>query len=79
DKPYPENIIELKGTAVYDNYQICELLVYPVQYLPRSKRLIFFNSIKFSVEYEGGIKKATQRNTLKAIVINPEDVTTVIT
>jgi hypothetical protein len=79
DKPYPENIIELKGTAVYDNYQICELLVYPVQYLPKSKRLIFFNSIKFSVEYEGGIKKATRRNTLKAIVINPEDVTTVIT
>ena len=79
DKPYPENIIELKGTAVYDNYQICELLVYPVQYLPKSKRLIFFNSIKFSVEYEGGVKKTTQRNTLKTIVINPEDVTTVIT
>ncbi|MBA7521802.1 hypothetical protein ES705_13913 [subsurface metagenome] len=79
DKPYPENIIELKGTAVYDNYQICELLVYPVQYLPKSKRLIFFNSIKFSVEYEGGVKKTTQRNTLKTIVINPEDVTTVST
>ncbi|MCK4674228.1 hypothetical protein KAT67_09640, partial [candidate division WOR-3 bacterium] len=27
NKPYPENIIEFKGTAVYDNYQICELLV----------------------------------------------------
>ncbi len=76
NKPYPENIIEFKGTAVYDNYQICELLVYPVQYLPKSKRLIFFSSIKFSIEYEGGIKKRARSNMIKKIVINPEDVTT---
>lgn len=76
NKPYPENIIEFKGTAVYDNYQICELLVYPVQYLPKSKRLIFFSSIKFSVEYEGGIKKRARSNMIKKIVINPEDITT---
>ncbi|MCK4673771.1 hypothetical protein KAT67_07295, partial [candidate division WOR-3 bacterium] len=56
--------------------QICELLVYPVQYLPKSKRLIFFSSIKFSVEYEGGIKKRARSNMIKKIVINPEDVTT---
>jgi len=76
NKPYPENIIEFKGTAVYDNYQICELFVYPVQYLPKSKKLIFFSSIKFSVEYEGGIKKRARSNMIKKIVINPEDVTT---
>ncbi|MGB3480007.1 MAG: C25 family cysteine peptidase [bacterium] len=73
--PYPENILVFKGSSVYDNYQICELLFYPVQYLPRAKKLKIYNSIKFSVTYEGGQKQQATSNRLKEIVINPGFVT----
>lgn len=74
DTPYPENILQFKGSSVYDNYQICELVFYPVQYLPQSKKLRIYKSIKFSVTYEGGQKQLATSNRLKEIVINPEAV-----
>jgi len=74
DKPYPENIIEYKGTGVYDNQQICELLIHPVQYLPSSQELIFYNRIEFAVDYKGGVKRPAHSEYITKIVLNPEDV-----
>lgn len=73
-KPYPENIVEFKGTGMYHGQYIGELLVYPIQYLPQSKKLIFYNAIQFAVTYEGGIQNPSRSDAVTKIVINPEDV-----
>ncbi|UCG93198.1 MAG: T9SS type A sorting domain-containing protein [candidate division WOR-3 bacterium] len=74
DKPYPENSVEFMGMGIYDNHYICELLIYPVQYLPQSKKLIFYTALDFAVTYQGGIKKSSRRDVVKRIVLNSEDV-----
>ncbi len=74
DEPYPRNIIKLTGTSVYDNCQICELLFYPIQYLALSRKVMFHNSIRFIVKYEGGFKRKAHGDILKKLVVNPEDV-----
>lgn len=75
DRIYPEHIIELRGLGVYDNYQICELLVYPLQYKPKSRKLIFHRSIIFRIKYEGGTRRSAHGATLRKMVVNPDDVT----
>ncbi len=75
DQPYPENIIELRGEGIYGDYQICELLVYPLQYKPKSMKLIYHRSVSFRIMYEGGSKRSAQSTALKKMVINPDDVT----
>ncbi|MCK4941145.1 hypothetical protein KAS45_03550, partial [candidate division WOR-3 bacterium] len=79
DQLYPEHNIELRGVGVCDDYQICELLVYPIQYKPESKKLIYHKSLSFRVAYEGGVKHSAHNATLKKMVINPDDVAETMT
>ncbi len=76
DKLYPPGIIEFKGTGVFDNQQICEIAVFPLQYRPALKELIFHNKIQLCVEYEGGINLPAKKEVTKKLVINPEDIMT---
>jgi len=73
-KPYPQNKLQIKGNSIFDNYQICELVFYPIQYLPQSKDLRITNSLTFEITYEGGIPRPTHSSTLKDLVMNPEDI-----
>jgi len=73
-KPYPPKLIELKGVYRYNNYSICELLFYPVQYIPAERRLRFYYSVTLQVSYEGGVQSTTSSELLRMMVSNPEDV-----
>ena len=72
--PYPENKLSFKSNSVYDNYQICELLFYPIQYIPQSRTLRITNSLTFEISYKGGIAKQARSSDIKHLVINPEAV-----
>ena len=74
DNPYPEDIIQFKGLARFDNQTICELLIYPLQYLPASGKLIFYKKIQFAIDYSPGIKTPARTGIIKTIATNPEDV-----
>jgi len=72
--PYPENKLVIKGNSLYDNYQICELIFYPIQYMPQSKTLKITNSLTFEITYQGGTRRQALSGALKELVINPEDI-----
>ncbi|KPK64094.1 hypothetical protein AMJ83_03585 [candidate division WOR_3 bacterium SM23_42] len=74
ERLYPRQIIELSGVGQYDNSQICELLVYPLQYKPKLKQLVYHKSIEFRITHEGGMRQPSRRTTLGKLVINPEDI-----
>ncbi len=71
DTPYPENIVDFMGVYYYDNHAICELLVYPLQYIPLSRKILFYSSIRVAVSYEGGSPRHARHNLIKQMVINP--------
>ena len=73
-KPYPEKILYFKGTGFFDGYQICELVFVPFQYLPLSRKIIVYNSIKFAIHYEEGINSSARDGFIKKLVFNPEDI-----
>jgi len=72
--PYPPKLIELKGVYPYDNYAICELLFYPVQYIPAEGRLHFYHSVTLQVSYEANVQSTASSELLGMMVDNPEDV-----
>jgi hypothetical protein len=73
DELYPQHIIEIRGTGVCDNQQICELVIYPMQYRPKSRQLLHHKSVSFKITYEGGNKIPTHGENVQKMVINPED------
>jgi hypothetical protein len=72
--PYPESKLVLKGSSVFDNYQICELLFYPVQYSPQARSLKITNSLTFEITYQGGTKRTAHSPATKSLVLNPQDI-----
>jgi hypothetical protein len=75
DAPYPQDIIEYKGSGVYDNQQIFEFLFYPVQYLPLSRKIKFHSHVTFTISYDGGMSMPAKSDRIRNIVLNPEDIT----
>ncbi len=74
NRPYPEKLIEIKGCGLWDNQTVYELLVYPIQYLPSSGKLILYKNIQFAIDYIPGVKIPAKTEIIKKMVINPEDV-----
>ncbi|MCK4328560.1 tetratricopeptide repeat protein [candidate division WOR-3 bacterium] len=81
--PYPEVLVECSHVGSKAGYRIAGFLVYPVQYIPAEKRLLFYSRIDFKVYYEEGkypIKTKTEKQSkvfgkmVEKMVINPEDV-----
>ena len=70
---YPEQIIEVRGIGLFDNYQICELLFYPLQYQPKTGKLTHHESVQFRLTYSGGNTIPARGSNLKKMVVNPED------
>jgi len=80
---YPEKIIENPNTGSMGGYKLASLLVYPVQYIPSEKKLIFYSHIKFRVNYEENLRslrtKTEKQNKIfkervKNLILNPEDI-----
>jgi hypothetical protein len=49
---YPRQMIELAGTGTVAGTTICEILVYPLRYLPARGTLVLHTSIEIVVEYQ---------------------------
>ncbi len=80
---YPETIIENPNTGSMGGYRLASLLVYPLQYIPSEKKLIFYSHIKFRVNYEENLRslrtKTEKQNKIfkervKNLILNPEDI-----
>ncbi|MDI6839969.1 MAG: C25 family cysteine peptidase [bacterium] len=78
--PYPGKLAELVGTESKGGYRIAEILIYPVQYIPAERSLIFYSSIVLRLNYENRhpiseiteFQKEAMERTIRGLVINPE-------
>ncbi len=79
---YPGKLIEFAGEGSMRGYRIAEVLVYPLQWIPATRKLKFYTSIDISIELtEPRTPNPEYRNIppemiklVKDLVINPDDV-----
>jgi PGF-pre-PGF domain-containing protein len=85
---YPEEIVKNTGISRMRDYPILNLLVYPLQYKPKSRELTFYRNLKLRIYYKHSvtIKTASQiakekrheselfDNVVKNTVVNPDKV-----
>ncbi len=83
--PYPEKIAENPKTGSMGGYKLASLLVYPLQYIPAEKKLVFYSKIKLKITYEEktrslNIKTKTEKQNrifkerVRNLILNPEDI-----
>jgi len=83
--PYPGKIVENPNTGSMGGYRLASLLVYPLQYIPAEKKLVFYSRIKFKITYEEktrslNIKTKTEKQNkifkerVRNLILNPEDI-----
>ncbi|MGB9720657.1 MAG: C25 family cysteine peptidase, partial [bacterium] len=73
--PYPEEILMFKGSGIFDNYQICEIICVPFQYYPLSRKLVAYEQIDYAIHYEGGINVGSKNDLIKKLISNPDAIT----
>jgi hypothetical protein len=80
---YPEKIIESPHTGSMGGYRLANVLIYPIQYKPSEKQLIFYSRIRFKVTYEEKLRslitKTEKQNKIfrervEKLILNPEDI-----
>ena len=80
---YPEERVETIRSGCKSGYRIAGLLLYPISYIPKEKKIFLYTRIKLSIEYEEGVyeppyltpsQKALFSQDVKNLVINPEDI-----
>ena len=87
DAPYPSEIVKVVHDGYFDgSNHIITLAVYPLQYYPKSGRLVFFSSVDFTLKMKSAETKAIHARSrsaknqkiydsiLKKIVDNPQDI-----
>ncbi|MBN2620954.1 T9SS type A sorting domain-containing protein [candidate division WOR-3 bacterium] len=74
DELYPRTIVRMTGVKTHNGLELCELLVYPVQYRPLSGTVLVNERITITIEYEGGTRATAYSAAVKNMVLNPEDV-----
>jgi hypothetical protein len=87
DMPYPSEIVKFIHDDYFDGKNhIATLAAYPLQYLPKSGRIVFFSHIEFRLEFKpatgqrlsSGRRSERSQNVydqlLNQIVDNPEDI-----
>ena len=86
--PYPNKLIEYTGTGCMGGQKLVSIRVYPVQYIPKEKRLRFYTRIEFAIDYDLTGTSPLQRSKfsnkainlykqmLEKIVLNPENIQT---
>jgi len=81
--PYPDEIIHLTPTGAMSGYRIGCLLVYPIQYIPASGKLILYTNLTVRIVYQGGVvtpkpmterQKKVFRDSLEKMISNPDDI-----
>lgn len=88
DNLYPENIFKVSDVSRMRDYPILNLLVYPLQYKPKSRELTFYRSLKLRIYHKQSItvKSASQLakekrheselfdNIIRSTVVNPDKI-----
>lgn len=80
---YPGKPVECTGTGFLGGYQLANILIYPVQYVPADKKIKFYSHIEFKIRYDPGreeplpikrrsrIVKQVYERILKEATLNP--------
>jgi len=80
---YPGNLIKTLPTGNKAGFRIVQVNLFPIQYQPKQRKLIFYNSITIRIEFKEGVypvNKLSERQIqvfgreIKEMVENPEDV-----
>ncbi|MDD5529462.1 MAG: C25 family cysteine peptidase [bacterium] len=79
---YPGNLAKLVGTGNKGGYKIASILIYPIQYIPLEKQVIFYSSIKIKLTYNHNsqtnlltpFQKNIIKQEIKNTVLNPENI-----
>ncbi|MCK4523385.1 hypothetical protein KAU15_00535, partial [candidate division WOR-3 bacterium] len=83
DNLYPGKLIELLPIGNKAGFRIAQINLFPIQYQPKQKKLIFNSSITIRIEFQEGVcqvKRLSDKQIqifgkeIKMIVDNPEDV-----
>jgi len=81
--PYPEKVIQSAHTGSMGGFKLANLFIYPIQYIPAEKKLIFHSKINFRVTYEDKLRSPNTktekqnrifRERIKKLILNPEDI-----
>lgn len=51
-EPYPHRAVELAGSGKISGVPICDVIVFPLRYLPLDRKLMLYTEIKFRLDYE---------------------------
>ncbi|MBI4722138.1 MAG: hypothetical protein HY769_03950 [Candidatus Stahlbacteria bacterium] len=79
-KEYPGNIIEFVGEGLMQGYRIAEILVHPLQWIPKTNQLNLYTDMEIILELsEASWQKTFVGNRhvcslLEGLVINPEEI-----
>ncbi len=81
---YPGKLVEYTGTGFLGGYQLANILVYPIQYVPAEKKVKFYSHMEFKILYSPGgkeplsikqrsrIGKQVYQTILKQATLNPQ-------
>ncbi len=59
DKEYPKEVFKLINVNYIGSLRVAHLMIYPLHYKPKSKKLIIYNRIELKAEYTPGISIAS--------------------
>jgi hypothetical protein len=80
---YPEKVIQSAHTGSMGGFNLANLCVYPIRYIPANKKLIFHSKINLRVIYEDKLRsrntKTEKQNKIfkeriEKLILNPEDI-----
>lgn len=83
NQAYPVNLVTYSPTGNKSGYRLSDFILYPLQYLPQSKKLVLHTKLEIKITYEEGkitppaltekqIKIFSKE--IRSLVINPEDI-----
>ena len=87
NQPYPNKMYEIESDRFLQGYHIVTLLIYPFEYIPKSRTLNYYTELDYTIQYTLGgnvdeIRPLTQtilraeqcKDFVKSLVQNTEDV-----
>ena len=87
NQPYPNKMYEIESDRFLQGYHIVTLLIYPFEYIPKSRTLNYYTNLDYTIQYTLGgnadeIRPLTQtvlraeqcKEFVKSLVQNTEDV-----
>lgn len=84
--PYPGNLAEVAHCGYFSGYHLVTVRLYPTQYIPAARKLIFYSKIAFTIHTRACVSKAVpvyrrspivqarMEKIVKSLVENPEEV-----